>query len=284
MGARWYSERLGRWISADPIITNLANAQSLNRYSYVYNRPVSLTDPSGHVAIPAFDPGVGSKGTEKDDFGISVLSSPEDLYDAFAAGYNPFLDPEYLLDSPVMNDTVFSEYYAWALGNNAWLPPGLKDRRDWSQYWAYVTTSKYGGGITFGQVAIQIATSPSFVVGLVQAFGESNGTQLFWSGKVHNEKGGHWATIEAKTRSMMASGEYEKIYVNKSISTATGGQVRDLRRPDIIGVKPDGSYYLVEVVSPLSQTEAQLRAKCQSMSAAFGDLAVTYDVIVPGGK
>jgi hypothetical protein len=39
---------LGRFISADTIIASLANPQSLNRYSYVYNNPINNTDPTGH--------------------------------------------------------------------------------------------------------------------------------------------------------------------------------------------------------------------------------------------
>ncbi len=52
MGARWYSEKLGRWISADPIIPDPANPQSLNRYSYVYNRPLVYVDRDGHFPWP----------------------------------------------------------------------------------------------------------------------------------------------------------------------------------------------------------------------------------------
>jgi RHS repeat-associated protein len=45
--ARYYSSRLGRFLSADPWGGNRRDPQSLNRYSYVLNSPVSLTDPSG---------------------------------------------------------------------------------------------------------------------------------------------------------------------------------------------------------------------------------------------
>ena len=49
MGARMYDPELGRFISADSIIPNPANPQSLNRYSYVYNSPLKYIDPSGHI-------------------------------------------------------------------------------------------------------------------------------------------------------------------------------------------------------------------------------------------
>jgi hypothetical protein len=53
MGARWYDPDLGRWISPDTIIPDPANPQSLNRYSYVYNRPLIFVDPSGYDPIDA---------------------------------------------------------------------------------------------------------------------------------------------------------------------------------------------------------------------------------------
>jgi len=49
MGARMCDPELGRFISADSIIPNPANPQSLNRYSYVYNNPLKYHDPSGHT-------------------------------------------------------------------------------------------------------------------------------------------------------------------------------------------------------------------------------------------
>jgi|GEM_PF-2374388 len=47
-GAHYYDAQLGRFISADTIVPSAGNPQSLNRYSYVLNNPVRLTDPSGH--------------------------------------------------------------------------------------------------------------------------------------------------------------------------------------------------------------------------------------------
>ena len=51
MNGRIYDPVIGRMISPDPIIQSPDNLQSYNRYSYVMNRPLSLTDPSGFSAI-----------------------------------------------------------------------------------------------------------------------------------------------------------------------------------------------------------------------------------------
>jgi RHS repeat-associated protein len=52
-GARYYDPVIGRFISADTIVPNFANPQSLNRYSYCLNNPLKYTDSNGHFAILA---------------------------------------------------------------------------------------------------------------------------------------------------------------------------------------------------------------------------------------
>jgi len=47
MNGRVYDPTLGRFLSPDPFIQAPEFSQSLNRYSYVLNNPLSLTDPSG---------------------------------------------------------------------------------------------------------------------------------------------------------------------------------------------------------------------------------------------
>jgi len=48
MGVRWVDPSLGRWISPDTIVPDPSNPQSLNRYSYVNNRPLVAIDTGGH--------------------------------------------------------------------------------------------------------------------------------------------------------------------------------------------------------------------------------------------
>jgi RHS repeat-associated protein len=48
MNGRIYDPALGRFLSADPNVTYPEDMASYNRYSYVLNRPLGLTDPSGY--------------------------------------------------------------------------------------------------------------------------------------------------------------------------------------------------------------------------------------------
>lgn len=47
-GGRYYDNSIGRFLSPDPYVQEPENPQSLNRYTYVLNNPVSYVDPSGH--------------------------------------------------------------------------------------------------------------------------------------------------------------------------------------------------------------------------------------------
>jgi murein DD-endopeptidase MepM/ murein hydrolase activator NlpD len=53
MNARYYLPEGGRFISPDTLVPDPGNPQSFNRYSYVRNNPVNLTDPTGHREIGA---------------------------------------------------------------------------------------------------------------------------------------------------------------------------------------------------------------------------------------
>jgi len=49
MNGRIYDPTMGRFMNPDPVVQELSNAQNLNRYSYVFNNPLSATDPSGYI-------------------------------------------------------------------------------------------------------------------------------------------------------------------------------------------------------------------------------------------
>ncbi len=54
MNGRIYDPTIGRFLSVDPVVQEAGNLQNLNRYCYVLNNPLSLTDPSGFFAIGKF--------------------------------------------------------------------------------------------------------------------------------------------------------------------------------------------------------------------------------------
>jgi RHS repeat-associated protein len=49
MNARYYVPGIGRFLSADTIVPEPGNPQSLDRYSYSYNNPIKYSDPDGHM-------------------------------------------------------------------------------------------------------------------------------------------------------------------------------------------------------------------------------------------
>jgi RHS repeat-associated protein len=59
MNGRVYDPLTGRFISADPFVQESLNSQSLNRYSYVANNPLSLIDPSGFSFISKIGKKIG---------------------------------------------------------------------------------------------------------------------------------------------------------------------------------------------------------------------------------
>jgi hypothetical protein len=54
MNGRIYDPLIGRFMSADPFIQAPGMLQSYNRYAYVMNNPLNLTDPSGYFSFRKF--------------------------------------------------------------------------------------------------------------------------------------------------------------------------------------------------------------------------------------
>jgi RHS repeat-associated protein len=69
MNGRIYDPLIGRFMSADPTIPHPFMLKSFNRYSYVLNNPLRLTDPTG------FDDGDGSDGTGWDGYSNTAVTT-----------------------------------------------------------------------------------------------------------------------------------------------------------------------------------------------------------------
>lgn len=55
MKGRVYDPVIGRFLSADPYVQDVESSQSWNRYSYVWNNPLTSSDPSGFFCIGICD-------------------------------------------------------------------------------------------------------------------------------------------------------------------------------------------------------------------------------------
>ena len=93
MKGRIFDPSQRRFISPDPLVARPMNAQSYNRYSYVYNNPLNLTDPSGFCGtdgktdcpsrpipgpcdIDPHAPGCGPPGGAGDSITVPVRETP----------------------------------------------------------------------------------------------------------------------------------------------------------------------------------------------------------------
>lgn len=79
MNGRVYDPLLGRFLSPDPFVQAPYNTQSYNRYSYVFNNPLSFTDPSGYTCQ-------SSGNGEGQTTGESLFGPTEELVDLNGGG------------------------------------------------------------------------------------------------------------------------------------------------------------------------------------------------------
>ena len=102
MNGRVYEPELGRFLSADPLVHHPeSTTQGLNRYTYVFNKPLSFIDPSGFEydeydnygswSLPDFDQeyGSGNKGGSFGGYGTDLGGGP---FGDFGAGFGGFAD------------------------------------------------------------------------------------------------------------------------------------------------------------------------------------------------
>ena len=98
MGGRIYDPLLGRVLSADPIVQGIGDLQAFNRYSYVVNNPLSLTDPSGYefVAVGEGDGPIAAGAAVSDipgGGGIEwTVGGGTAVGNSGSAGYSPVVD------------------------------------------------------------------------------------------------------------------------------------------------------------------------------------------------
>jgi len=72
MNGRGFDPLLGRFLSVDPFIQAPGNTQSINPYTYIFNNPLSGTDPTGYVSkeIDEINGGVVTENQNEDEVAV----------------------------------------------------------------------------------------------------------------------------------------------------------------------------------------------------------------------
>lgn len=77
MNGRMFDYNNGRFLSVDPFIQNPTSTQSMNPYTYIFNNPLSGTDPTGYIADTIFD--VASMVYDVGKIGVGLFSGNDEM-------------------------------------------------------------------------------------------------------------------------------------------------------------------------------------------------------------
>ena len=102
MNGRIYDPNLGRFMTADSIIPDADDSQSFNRYSYVFNNPLTMIDPDGHcpVCIIIIAVAGGAAASAATTIGAAIAIGA--VFGAMAAGVASDGDPRAMLQGAVI--------------------------------------------------------------------------------------------------------------------------------------------------------------------------------------
>ncbi|MDR0782111.1 MAG: FG-GAP-like repeat-containing protein [Pseudomonadales bacterium] len=144
MKGRVYEPKLGRFLSADPYITEPSNTQNFNRYSYAYNNPLTLVDPSGFDVVTItghYSPRGGIGATSYDYYG--------EAYNVSSVEWTSPGDGSDLLQA----DTLYMDANGNYRTTNELIKAGLM-----------TVTVNENGTVTFTMVAVSSATPVNITI------------------------------------------------------------------------------------------------------------------------
>ena len=317
--ARYYQPAVGRFFQVDPWDGDPNRPQTFNPYGYVGNNPANLTDASGRCYPPldwlrhvppddvlcgymdmaAFITGApmatrGEKALAWTYIGgwalaHSLLIVAAGFYAAGTAIAAAEVAPAigaWALEG-IVGAKTFGEattLIATTLASSSFLEALGIGGELYLTYQAVVCGNEdaaavlISGFLLTGQSLVQNGLQRG-VTRILDQFRAASQVVVNWPSQPHGVPE-HWARIQQEVQSLSQQGLYEEIWVNMSLSTATGGEVSSMLRPDLIARTPDGRYLIVEMISP-SQTFTQLLNKVNSIRALLGDSFLGWAVIQP---
>jgi len=153
MNGRIYDPVIGRMISPDPLIQAPENLQSFNRYSYVFNNPLSYIDPSGFIVWKRS----GFNPTDPD----KLYERYAELIDSEPLSYQDFINT-ITVEQDIEVETEHHEHITWIDDSNH--PDGGYYETSQSTATTITTKPSISGGVK--EIASSISSVDLVIYGL----------------------------------------------------------------------------------------------------------------------
>jgi RHS repeat-associated protein len=115
--ARLYDPAVGRFVSADSIVPEPANPQTLNRYAYTLNNPLKYIDPSGHDMMIVGGVGGDLHAGRWKDWIMAYKGWDEQQWGEFYEGYSGLVKSGDFSGQQALLNSIGVRIFAWG-GNS----------------------------------------------------------------------------------------------------------------------------------------------------------------------
>ena len=264
--ARFYDAYLHHFIQPDSIIPDQSNPQALNRYSYALNNPIRYNDPTGHcidgvttifcvfaaaMIGGAIVGGVVSAITQYKETGSVDVGQV-----ATAAIKGALIGGGIVLAVATAPEVLATAGIAMGLAGSV---AGWEDL-------ANAGVDTLASSMTLSESLFGTASTSAPIIGNPQ--------------KTSDPRHALESTNIAEEFSQLPTAT--NVYLNKPISTITGGQVLSGARPDVAVEFEDGSYNFVEIVSQSQILTSQLEKMNNMIELLYAHgLELTAGHVIP---
>lgn len=250
MNGRVYDQVTGHFLSPDPFVQAPGFTQSFNRYAYVFNNPLSYTDPSGYSAAD-----------DDDDSGnffaeIAHFLMGNHHVDRFRALLDKLVPPFDPVQVPRTTNTDAAEASADTVAN----PKGV---RGW--------IPSVNGGLYLPTLAIVI--SPQVGIDAADTIHETIQNRRKWAKLGKDAELAAVAWLEANGYTVLATQIYMKTDIGTRITDIIAVDTRMLSEPA----------FGVEVKANSATRSALQRAKDLAIEARGGEVRSWNKVLFPRG-
>lgn len=239
LNSRYYSPKLGRFLSVDENIGAKEKVLSYNNYQYAFNNPITLVDEDGDwPKLPKLTRIVKNV--------VKVAAAATCIGVAWLAAATLTGPAGVVAGAAFIGATVGTIVGGVAGGVNA----SKKGENVVDGMLSGVAIGAFVGGVTGA-----VVSSVGIKTGAVKVVGDAQATGTALHRMASNVSAGAMSLNPIK---------YKEIYLDRALKTAG---LAGTRRPDVIGIARFGKNKLVEVVSK-TQTKVQMKIKLDKIIAS----------------